>query len=205
MIPSLIAFDVDGVLLQPKSSWNTIHDYFGVKNEESLRAFLNGEIGYQEFIDRDVNLWLGKQGKITRGDFRRIAKNIMPNPNFECLRDFLKEFNGNKIAISGGIDVIVSKVKEYFDLDEIYSNKLVFHDDTLIGGSAVVNPHEKGLFLEKYRGHKVSIGDSEWDKDMFKNSDYSILFNSDYDLEFVDCIIHSNDLKELTNVLRDLK
>ncbi|MCL4450290.1 MAG: HAD-IB family phosphatase [Candidatus Thermoplasmatota archaeon] len=205
MIPSLIAFDVDGVLLQPKSSWNTIHDYFGVKNEESLRAFLKGEIGYQEFIDRDVNLWLGKQGKITRGDFRRIAKNIMPNPNFECLRDFLKEFNGNKIAISGGIDVIVSKVKEYFDLDEIYSNKLVFHDDTLIGGSAVVNPHEKGLFLEKYRGHKVSIGDSEWDKDMFKNSDYSILFNSDYDLEFVDCIIHSNDLKELTNVLRDLK
>ena len=205
MIPSLIAFDVDGVLLQPKSSWNTIHDYFGVKNEESLRAFLKGEIGYQEFIDRDENLWLGNQGKITRGDFRRIAKNIMPNPNFECLRDFLKEFNGNKIAISGGIDVIVSKVKEYFDLDEIYSNKLVFHDDTLIGGSAVVNPHEKGLFLEKYRGHKVSIGDSEWDKDMFKNSDYSILFNSDYDLEFVDCIIHSNDLKELTNVLRDLK
>lgn len=205
MIPSLIAFDVDGVLLQPKSSWNTIHDYFGVKNEESLRAFLNGEIGYQEFIDRDVNLWLGKQGKITRGDFRIIAESIRPNPNFEYLRDFLKEFNGNKIAISGGIDVIVSKVNEYFDLDEIYSNKLVFRNDTLIGGSAVVNPHEKGLFLGKYKGHKVSIGDSEWDKDMFKNSDYSILFNSDYDLEFVDCIIHGNDLKELTNVLRDLK
>ncbi|MCL4447324.1 MAG: HAD-IB family phosphatase [Thermoplasmatales archaeon] len=205
MRPSLIAFDVDGVLLQPKSSWNTIHNYFGVKNEESLRAFLKGEIGYQEFIDRDVNLWLNKQGRITRSDFHRIARDIMPNPNFEYLKEFLREFGGNKIAISGGIDVIVSKVGQYFDLDKIYSNALVFKNDVLVGGTAVVNPHEKGLFLEKYRGHKVSIGDSEWDRDMFKNSDYSILFNSDSDFDFVDCIIHGNDLRDLTNVLKDLK
>ncbi|MEM0135803.1 MAG: HAD-IB family phosphatase [Thermoplasmatales archaeon] len=205
MQPSLIAFDVDGVLLQPKSSWNTIHNYFGVKNEKSLKAFLNGEIDYQEFINRDVNLWLTKQGKITREDFRKIVKEIQPNPNFEYLNRFLKKFGGKKIAISGGIDVIVSKVNDYFDLDKIYSNALVFRNDILIGGSAVVNPHEKGLFLKKYKGHKVSIGDSEWDKDMFKNSDYSILFNSENDFDFVDCIIHGNDLKKLTNVLRDLK
>jgi phosphoserine phosphatase len=205
MRPSLIAFDVDGVLLKPKSSWNTIHTHFGVKNEESLRAFLNGEIGYQEFIDRDVNLWLGKKRNITRNDFREIAKSIEPNPNFQYLREFLEKFDGKKIAISGGIDVIVRKVGEYFALDEIYSNALVFKNDVLVGGTAVVNPHEKGLFLEKYRGHKVSIGDSEWDKDMFKNSDYSILFNSEKDFDFVDCIIHGNDLRELTNVLKDLK
>ncbi len=205
MRPTLIAFDVDGVLLQPKSSWNTIHNYFGVKNEESLRAFLKGEIGYQEFIDRDVNLWLRKKEHITRGDFHKIAKDIQPNPNFHYLKEFLKEFMGHKIAISGGIDVIVSKVEQYFDLDEIYSNALVFENDVLVGGTAVVNPHEKGAFLEKYKGHKVSIGDSEWDKDMFKNSDYSILFNSDSDFDFVDCIIRGNDLRDLTRVLKDLK
>ncbi len=205
MRPNLIAFDVDGVLLQPKSSWNTIHNFFGVKNEDSLRAYMNGEIGYQEFIDRDVNLWLGKRNKITRGDFHEIAKDVKPNPNYHYLKDFLKEFDGRKIAISGGIDVIVSKVKEYFELDSVYSNALVFENDVLVRGTAVVNPHEKGTFLEKYDGHKVSIGDSEWDRDMFKNSDYSILFNSDRDFEFVDCIIHGNDLRELTNVLKDLQ
>lgn len=205
MKPTLIAFDVDGVLLQPKSSWNTIHNYFGVRNEESLKAFLNGDIGYQEFIDRDVNLWLDKKGKITRQDFGLIAKDIMPNPNFQYLTDFLKEFEGRKIAISGGIDVIVSEVVKYFDLDEIYSNTLVFKNDILVGGNAVVNPHEKGTFLDKFNGRRVSIGDSEWDKDMFKNSDYSILFNSDSDFDYVDCIIHGNDLRDLTNVLKDLK
>ena len=205
MRPSLIAFDVDGVLLKPKSSWNTIHNYFGVENEESLRAFLNGDIEYQEFIDRDVNLWLGKKREITRSDFQKIANDIAPNPNFQYLREFLKEFKGNKIAISGGIDVIVSKAREYFDLDDIYSNALVFEKDLLKGGKAIVNPHEKGRFLEKYDGRKVSVGDSEWDKDMFKSSDYSILFNSDSDFDFVDCIVRGNDLRELTRVLKDLK
>lgn len=205
MRPSLIAFDVDGVLLQPKSSWNTIHNHFGVRNEESLRAFMKGEIEYQEFIDRDVNLWLAKGRRITRGDFAEIARDIEPNPNFQYLKEFLEEFDGKKIAISGGIDVIVSKVGDYFSLDEIYSNALIFENDVLVGGSAVVNPHQKGLFLEKFDGRKVSVGDSEWDKDMFKNSDYSILFNSDNEFDFVDCIIRGNDLRELTNVLKDLK
>ncbi|MCL5874702.1 MAG: HAD-IB family phosphatase [Candidatus Thermoplasmatota archaeon] len=205
MRPSLIAFDVDGVLLKPKSSWNTIHTHFGVENEESLRAFVKGEIGYQEFIDRDVNLWLRKKQRITRSDFGEIAKGIEPNPNFQYLKKFLEEFDGKKIAISGGIDVIVKKVGDYFALDEIYSNALVFKNDVLVGGTAVVNPHEKGLFLEKFKGHKVSIGDSEWDRDMFKSSDYSILFNSEKDFDYVDCIIHGNDLRELTNVLKDLK
>jgi phosphoserine phosphatase len=205
MKPTLIAFDVDGVLLQPKSSWNTIHTHFGVRNEESLRAFLDGKITYQEFIDKDVNLWLNKNGRITRQDFREIAKGVLPNPNFQYLAEFLDEFTGTKMAISGGIDVIVSKVRDYFDLDAIYSNSLVFKNDILVGGKAVVNPHEKGIFLEKYSGMKVSVGDSEWDKDMFKNSDYSILFNSDSDFDNVDCIVHGNDLGELTKVLKDLK
>jgi phosphoserine phosphatase len=205
MKPTLIAFDVDGVLLQPKSSWNTIHAHFGVRNEESLRAFLDGKITYQEFIDRDVNLWLVKKRRITRQDFREIAKEVLPNPNYQRLAEFLDQFKGKKIAISGGIDVIVSKVGDYFGLDEVYSNSLVFKDDVLVGGKAVVNPHEKGVFLEKYPGRKVSVGDSEWDKDMFKNSDYSILFNSDSDFDNVDCIIRGNDLGELVKVLKDLK
>ena len=50
----------------------------------------------------------------------------------------------------GGIDVIVSRVKEYFDLDAIYSNRLVFENDVLVKGTAVVNPHEKGLFPKRY-------------------------------------------------------
>ncbi len=202
--PSLIAFDVDGVLLEPKSSWSTVHSYFGVKNKESLEAFLRGEIDYQEFVDRDINLWLSKRNRITRIDFDKISQNVLPNPNHRYLSDFLNEFAGTKIAISGGVDVIISKASKYFKLDEVYSNVLVFDDDVLVGGRAVVNPYDKGKFLRKHDGKKISVGDSRWDLDMFKNSEYSILFNSEEEIDGVDCIIHGNDLKELATVLKDL-
>lgn len=204
MNPSVIAFDVDGVLLEPKSSWSTIHNYFGVKNENNLNQFIKGEIGYQEFVDRDVKLWLEKRKEITKNDFRKIGKMVNPNPNFRYLSHFLENFNGKKIAISGGVDVIVARVNDYFPLDEVYSNVLIFENEMLSRGKAVVNPYDKGTFLKKFKGKKISVGDSEWDIDLFKNSEYSILFNSQSDLDDVDCIIKGNDLKDLTKVLEDL-
>jgi hypothetical protein len=53
----LVCFDLDGVLIEAKSSWVAVHDAFDVKNEGSLRLFLHGEISEEEFIRRDVALW----------------------------------------------------------------------------------------------------------------------------------------------------
>ncbi|MGC8644655.1 MAG: HAD-IB family phosphatase [Thermoplasmata archaeon] len=204
MQSSVIAFDVDGVLLRQKSSWSTIHRYFGVNNENSLNAFLRGEISYQEFIDRDVGLWLRKKGVIKKEEMHEIAKSVDPNPNFQELSKFLSVFPGKRIAVSGGVDVIVSKVRTFFPLDEVYSNALIFNGDTLIGGKAIVNPRDKGKILQRYEGFKISVGDSEWDVDMFRSSDYSILFNSEKEVSGVDLVIKGNDLGELARVLREL-
>jgi len=200
----VIAFDVDGVLLKQKSSWSTIHRYFGVSNEESLNAFLRGEISYQEFIDRDVDLWLRKKGVIKRDEILNIARKVEPNPNFQELSKFLSEFSGKKIAISGGVDIIVSRVESLYPIDEIYANALLFNGDTLVGGKEVVNPRDKGKILQRYNGFKVAVGDSEWDSDMFKSADYSILFNSERDVDGVDLVIKGNDLGELARVLREI-
>jgi len=200
----VIAFDVDGVLLKQKSSWSTIHRYFGVSNEESLNAFLRGEISYQEFIDRDVGLWLRKKGVIKRDEILNIARKVEPNPNFQELSKFLSEFSGKKIAISGGVDIIVSRVESLYPIDEIYANTLLFNGDTLVGGKEVVNPRDKGKILRRYNGFKVAVGDSEWDSDMFKSADYSILFNSERDVDGVDLVIKGNDLGELARVLREI-
>ena len=40
----LVAFDMDGVLVDYESSWTWVHDHFGVKSEESISAFVRGEI-----------------------------------------------------------------------------------------------------------------------------------------------------------------
>ncbi|MEM0168109.1 MAG: HAD-IB family phosphatase [Thermoplasmatales archaeon] len=201
---SLIAFDVDGVLLKQKSSWGIIHDYFGVSNGDSLNAFLKGLISYQEFVDRDVALWIRKKGTIRKSEIEKIAQNVEPNPNFQELASFLAEFRGKKIAISGGVDAIVSRVSSFFPIEEIYSNELVFREGKLVGGRAVVDPQNKGKILDRFKGFKVSIGDSEWDIDMFRKSDYSILFNSEHDVDGVDLVIKGNDLGKLAKVLREI-
>ncbi len=200
---SIIAFDVDGVLLRSKSSWATVHDYFGVNNSESLNLYLNNKIDYREFVNRDVNLWIGKKGIIKYSDFMNIQKKVEPNPNYHMLSEFLKKFNGNKIAISGGVDVIVNKIKDFYPIEVIYSNKLIFKNGYLVGGEALVEPSQKGKILRGYNGRKISVGDSHWDIDMFVNSDYSILFNYEEDVDKVDLKIKGNDLAELTKVLND--
>lgn len=199
----VFAFDVDGVLLAPRSSWSVMHNFFGIDNTENVVKFREGKITYDEFVDLDLKLLLGKCSSITYDKFDQIKKLLNPNPNHQVLNDFLKTVSGKKIAISGGIDLLVERVKEFYPIEEIHSNRLLFSQGKLVGSSAEVSPEMKGKILSRYKGKKISVGDSKFDESMFKVSDYSILFNSEDDVD-VDYVIRSNDLSELTKVLREI-
>jgi hypothetical protein len=95
------------------------------------------------------------------------------------------------------------ELKIFIQLTRYIPNKLVFENNRLVGGKAEVEPQRKGMILSKFKGKKISVGDSRLDEDMFKASDYSILFNSEDDVK-VDYVVKGNDLKELTRLLRDL-
>src|ERR1051326_3005205 len=70
----LVCFDMDGVLIDVGSSWVMVHKAFGVTNEASLRAYLNGEFDDAEFIRRDAALWLRQKPRIRRSDFEAIFR-----------------------------------------------------------------------------------------------------------------------------------
>jgi len=199
----IFAFDVDGVLLAPKSSWKVMHSHFGVDNSENVRKYFEGKITYDDFVRLDIELLLKKNPNVTKDDFETLKLKIEPNPNYQELSNFLRSVDGLKLAISGGIDVLVARIKDFYPIDQIYSNKLVFENNRLVGGKAEVEPQRKGIILSKFKGKKISVGDSRLDEDMFKASDYSILFNSEDEVK-VDYVVKGNDLKELTRLLRDL-
>lgn len=199
----VIAFDIDGVLLSQKSSWRAMHSYFGVDNSDNVKKFWNGEISYDEFVDLDIKLLLRKNPCANIKDFIKIREALTPNPHHEELGKFLSYMDGRKIAISGGIDILVERVKDFFPLEEIHANHLVFSNGKLVGGIASVNPEMKGAILKRYEGKKISVGDSRFDQSMFEVSDVSILFNSEDDVN-VDYVIKGNDLLELTKLLRDI-
>ncbi|MCP8305171.1 MAG: hypothetical protein H3Z50_06890, partial [archaeon] len=55
----LIAFDLDGTLLVQKSSWSTLHEYFGTASiaRQTFALYHQGMIDYAEFMRRDISAW----------------------------------------------------------------------------------------------------------------------------------------------------
>ena len=44
----LVVFDMDGTIIEPRSSWAMIHDYFGTDNTEMLQMYIDHKISDME-------------------------------------------------------------------------------------------------------------------------------------------------------------
>ena len=61
----LVIFDLDGTLTQERSIWEYIHKQLGKWYgfaEEYQNLFLAGKISYEEFCERDAQVWKGSEG-----------------------------------------------------------------------------------------------------------------------------------------------
>ena len=87
----LVAFDLDGTLVDAPSSWGWVHRHFGESNDESLRLFLEGRIDDAEFIQRDIRLWWKHQPAITVDDVEAILADVPLMPGARALFDGLHE------------------------------------------------------------------------------------------------------------------
>ena len=56
----LVVFDMDGTIIEPRSSWAMIHDYFGTDNTEMLQMYIDHKISDMEFVKADIKLWNSK-------------------------------------------------------------------------------------------------------------------------------------------------
>jgi len=58
----LVIFDLDGTLTRERSIWEYVHirlgKWYGFA-EEYQRQFLSGKISYEEFCERDAQVWRG--------------------------------------------------------------------------------------------------------------------------------------------------
>ena len=84
---SLILFDMDGVLVDTVSSWRFVHKYFSMDNQESVKAYIKGEIDDLEFIKKDVSKWKIQNKPITKKLLGTILRNISyMNGAEDCLK-----------------------------------------------------------------------------------------------------------------------
>ena len=209
----LVVFDMDGVVVDVRSSWGFIHDYFDVSNNKSVDAYLRGKIDDLEFIRRDVGLWMSKTGSMKKSKLLEILSDVpMMKGAEKCVKSLW--FLGVKTAIiSAGVDVLADRVGRELGVDYVFANGVGFDDEGYITGEGVLRVRlmykDEVIFALSKKlgvspGEIASVGNSCFDIPMFKATGLSVAFNpvDDCTLKAADEVVRGKDLSLILPVIK---
>ena len=211
-IVRLAVFDMDGVLVDSHSSWVLVHRHFGTDNEDSLRAFLRGEIDDMEFIRRDVERWVQAHGSVTMGEVQDVLDRAPLVPGaIEALRE-LGAHGVRTAIVSGGLRYLAERVGAEAGADLVLANDVVVDGTGLLTGEGIVHVplREKGSVVGSIqeelgvtREETAAIGDSLVDLTMFRRARVSIAFNpkDEATARGASYVVRSRDLRAVLPLL----
>jgi phosphoserine phosphatase len=143
---------------------------------------LAGRISYEEFCERDAQVWKGRSVK----ELLRIVKTVPFHPGADDLINYLKS-GGLKLAmVSSGLSLLSDWVHQKYGFDYSISNDLL-HEDGVLTGKVKIQVYfdQKAEWVRKIlkqfgiRSEEViAVGDSAGDVEMFQKVGFSIAFNS---------------------------
>jgi phosphoserine phosphatase len=180
----LIVFDIDGTITRHISSWRYIHEKLRLWSNRAFRYqedFFAGKISYRMFCELDASHWKGM--RITK--MRSIFKQLRYSKNAPKVIAKLKAAGFSLAAVSTGLQFMTDRVRSELNFDYAVSNRLASRNGLLTGGVKINLEHgAKHTVLAKiYKKFNVSphevisVGDTEGDIPLAKNSGYSIAFN----------------------------
>lgn len=202
----LVVFDLDGTLTQERSIWEYIHiqlgKWYGFA-EEYQKQFLAQKISYQEFCERDAEVWKGMRLE----EVKKIAQTVPFHPGAEELVSHLKQKGLKLSMVSSGLSVLSDWVHHKFGFDYSVSNDLL-HDDGVLNGKVNIKVHydKKAEWVERILRRfnmtpeeTIAIGDSHGDMDMFQMVGFSVAFNASCsDLEKIATVcVRSQNLTDI--------
>lgn len=199
----MIAFDLDGVLVDGHGSWWEVHQALGTidKSREHSKEYYEGKITFDEWARKDAALWYGV-------DIERIKAalyDIKPMAGIEEALSALRE-DHHLAIISGGLQTLADKIKEQFRMDYAIANKLEVRDGKVCGINQIVDFQGKGRILQDLAKDYgitteecAAVGDYSNDIPMFQAAGFSIAFNpKDKEIiKFADETVYEKDLRKI--------
>jgi phosphoserine phosphatase len=180
-----VVFDLDGTLTQERSIWEYIHKrlekWYGFA-EGYQKQFLAGRISYEQFCERDAQVWKGMKEE----EILEIVKAVPFHPGADELIAYLKEKGLKLSVVSSGLSILSNWVHQKYGFDYSVSNDLL-HENGVLTGKVRIQVYfdQKAEWvkkiLEKFNVRSeqvIAIGDSKGDLDMFRMVGFSIAFNS---------------------------
>lgn len=204
----LVVFDMDGVLADTISSWVFVHQRFGVNNDDSLYAYLRGEIDDLEFIRRDIGLWKSKEPGVTSERIREILEEVpLMRGAGETIRS-LRETGVRTAIVSAGIDLLSERIARELGMDHQVANGLESDAQGRLSGNGILRVRltEKGDSVTQTArmfgipsSDVVAVGNSRYDVSMFERAGKGIAFvPADESVrERADAVVEEKDLTRI--------
>ena len=210
----LVAFDMDGVLIDHEGSWTWANNKFGVHNKgEAFNLFKAGKITEIEYIRHDVGVWLKKYPNMNIADVTDALRDV---PLIKGIRETVAALSRNgirSVIVSGGIDKAAQMIAEEHGFDDYAANTILSYPDGRLTGEGRVNVDltDKGIktreFMKKYGAGKeetVAIGNSYYDVKMLDAAGLKIAFNpvDDDIINAADKVVRSKSIADILDVIR---
>ena len=210
---SLILFDMDGVLVNAISSWRFIHNYFSTDNQESVKAYIDGEIDDLEFIKRDVNRWKINNKLISEMKLRDILNDITYIKGSKYCLEQIEKFGIKTAIVSAGIKLLADRVANELKIDYVFANELLTDDEGILTGEGVVQVPLKQknkaveLISKKLNIHQsnmLAVGNSCFDIPLISSVGIGVAFNPEDEciIKNADEVIESKDLSLLIPIIK---
>jgi phosphoserine phosphatase len=199
----LIAFDLDGVLVDGCGSWQEVHKALGTYDvaEKHANEYYAGKITFDEWARKDTKLWYG----VDIGRVKDALYNVDLMRGIEETIPRLREHYRLAI-ISGGLQILADRVKDRFNMDYAIANRLLTEDGKICGIHQEVDFKGKGRILRKIAKSSnillrecAAVGDYFNDIPMFKVAGFNIAFDPKDDeiVKYADEIIYEKDLTKI--------
>ena len=205
----LVVFDLDNVLIDTESL-DEIAKIKGIEDEISVMTLeaMEGKVPFETSIRERVKKFEG----IDVNDIDKVVENIPLNPGAVETVEELKNRGYTVAIITGGFDVIASKIKDIVGADYACYNTIGVTDGKLngeISGPLVSNDkivvlkeliEELGITLDEC----AAIGDGANDLEMIKQSKLGIGYNAKPIVrENADVLINQKDLRMVLDIMAD--
>lgn len=181
----LVLLDMDGTLVDC-SSWELVHESFGVTNQTNWERYQRGELDDPEFMRSDIALWhVGGERKHVNDIERALARAPLM-PGAKELVQGLHERGIATCILSGGIDILARRVCEELDIDMFVANGLKLTQSGHVQGDGIVfvEIRDKAKVAREIlrklgvpKARAASVGNSAYDVPMFKETAFGVAIN----------------------------
>jgi HAD superfamily PSPase-like hydrolase len=204
-----VAFDLDGTLVTERSSWRTLHRFFGTYEQsvQNMKSYEQGKITYDKFMELDIGLWKPRPHINT---IREILLKYTLTLNSKFATKLLRRKGYLLFMVTTAPDILANAVARDLDISHVVSNGFIFDNEGYLTQNTVfrVDLMKKNIAFKELlfkSGVKceecIAVGDSKYDRGFLSAAGLGVAFNPDRILQEEAKVI-INDMKELLDLIR---